>query len=311
MNRSLEKAVSFFASLHCMKSVERVLMFYAWLSGFILMGAVGTILGYLFYMGFSSLKLSLIFGTVSPLDALLFRRPVFNGLFPAIAGTLGLVLLSVGMAVPVGTAAGIYMAEYADDRVRRLFTLIFDILAGIPSIVIGLFGFSVTIFLHHHFLEELYPCLLISAFSLAFLVLPYLIRSTQAALESIPDHVRMTGIALGASRIQNIIYVLIPHSLPGIISGVVLAIGRCAEDTAVIMLTGVVATAGVPRSLLDGYEALPFYIYYISSQYTDSRELMSGFSAAILLILICLLLFLLAYLIKYGLSRYMLYTDRL
>ncbi|SLM31409.1 Phosphate uptake ABC transporter (fragment) [Desulfamplus magnetovallimortis] len=224
-------------------------------------------------------------------------------------GTLILVLLSVGIALPVGIASGIYMAEYADERIRNFFTILFDILAGIPSIVIGLFGFSVTIFLHNHFLEKLFPWLFISALSLAFLVLPYLIRTTQTAIESIPDNIRMTGIALGATHLQNIIYVLIPRSLPGIVSGIVLSIGRCAEDTAVIMLTGVVATAGIPKSVFAGYEALPFYIYYISSQYTDSEELMTGFSAAITLVSICALLFLLAFFIKQRLSSYMLYRS--
>ncbi len=287
--------------------MEKLFIFYAWSCGAILVGAVGCILGYLFCMGLSGLDLSLIFGNVRPLDALMFRQPVFNGLFPAILGTLMLVVLSVSIAIPVGVAAGIYMAEYANKRIRQVFCIIFDILAGIPSIVIGLFGFSVAVFLHHHFLESIYPCLLVSALSLAFLVLPYLIRTTQIAIEGIPDHVRITAIALGASRFQNIVYVLIPHSLSGIVSGVVLSIGRCAEDTAVIMLTGVVATAGVPKSVMAGYEALPFYIYYISSQYADSKELVSGFSAAIILIMICVVLFSLAFFIKRRLSDHMLY----
>ncbi len=287
--------------------IEKLFVFYAWACGVILVGSVGSILGYLFYMGFSGLNLSLIFGDVRPLDALLFRQPVFDGLFPAIFGTLLLVVLSVSIAIPVGISAGIYMAEYANDRIRFLFGIFFDILAGIPSIVIGLFGFSVAVFLHHHFLENIYPCMLISALSMAFLVLPYLIRTTQISIEGIPSHVRITAVALGASRLQNIIHVLIPHSLSGIISGVILSIGRCAEDTAVIMMTGVVATAGVPQSIMGGYEALPFYIYYISSQYADSEELMSGFSAAIILIIICVLLFSLAFFIKRRLSSHMLY----
>lgn len=288
-----------------MKQIEKIVTVYAWVSALILVSAVGSILGYLFYRGLPAFDLSLIFGRVSPMDALLFRRPVFNGLFPAIVGTTALVLISVTLAVPVGIAAGIYMAEYSGNRVRRLFSLVFDILAGIPSIVIGLFGFSVTLFLHQHFFNDLVPCLMISALSLAFLVLPYLIRSTQSAIESIPRAIHITGTALGATRLQNIVHVLIPHALPGIISGVVLSIGRCAEDTAVIMLTGVVATAGIPKSLFGGYEALPFYIYYISSQYTDSEELATGFSAAIILILICVTLFSLAYFIKQRLSGYL------
>jgi len=287
--------------------MEKLLVSYAWSCGVILVGAVGYILGYLFYKGVSSLKISLIFGEVNPLDALLLRQPVFDGLFPAIIGTLVLVLLSVSIAIPIGMAAGIYMAEYANDEVRGLFGIFFDILTGIPSIVIGLFGFSISVFLHHHFWESIYPSLIVSALSLAFLVLPYLIRTTQIALESIPQNIRMTATALGAERLQNIFYVLIPHSLSGIASGVVLSIGRCAEDTAVIMLTGVVATAGIPKSIMANFEALPFYIYYISSQYADADELAKGFGAAIILIIICVALLSLAFFIKRRLSNHMLY----
>ena len=140
---------------------------------------------------------------------------------------------------------------------KKLFGSLFDILAGIPSIVIGLFGFSLSIFLHKHFSDRFGPCLLISALSLAVLVIPYIVRSTQMSLEELSSDIRKTALALGATRLQNIAYVLIPNALSGISSGVFLAIGRCAEDTAVILLTGVVATAGVPSSLLSQYEALP------------------------------------------------------
>ena len=106
---------------------------------------------------------------------------------------------------------------------------------------------------------------------------------------------------------QNLFRVLLPQSLPGLLSGIILAIGRCAEDTAVIMLTGVVASAGVPQSLLSNYEALPFYIYYVSSQYADQRELATGYGASILLLLICLLLFCLAFVIRKGVTYRALY----
>lgn len=185
--------------------------------------------------------------------------------------------------------------------------LLFDILAGLPSIVIGLFGFSLAVFLNRNFPGRLPPCLLLSSLALAFLVLPYLIRTTQTALESLPAQSRMTALALGASRLQNILHVLLPQTLPAMMSGVILAIGRCAEDTAVIMLTGVVASTGVPRSLLSHYEALPFHIYYISSQYSDQQELATGYGAAILLLFICLLLFFAAFLIKKGLAYQALY----
>ena len=116
------------------------------------------------------------------------------------------------------------------------------------------------------------------------------------------NFIRLTALALGATRFQNIFLVLVPKSLVGIMSGIILAIGRCAEDTAVIMLTGAVATAGLPRSIFSQYEALPFYIYYISSQYANPEELMRGYGASIILLILCAVLFSVAYGIRKGLA---------
>ncbi|MDD2605705.1 MAG: phosphate ABC transporter permease PstA [Desulfobacteraceae bacterium] len=278
--------------------LDRFVRLVSWGSTLLLLASVATVIGFLLIKGYSSLSLKLVFGDTPPMEALLLRRPVFGGLFPAMVGTFSLVVLAITLAVPLGLAAGIYMAEYGRGRIQRALGLFFDILAGVPSIVVGLFGFSVAVFLHRHFGGRIYPCLLISALSLAFLVLPYLIRTTQNALEALPEAVRLTAPALGATRLQNICFVLLPRALPGILSGVILAIGRCAEDTAVIMLTGVVATAGLPRSLFSSYEALPFYIYYISSQYRDPEELATGYAAALILLAICAMLFAAAALIQ-------------
>jgi phosphate transport system permease protein len=287
--------------------IERLAMVFCWVSTAVLLGAVGTILCYLLAKGLGTITPELIFGETAPLDAILLRKHVFDGLFPAIVGTLALVVLSVSLAVPVGVSTGIYLSEYAGDYPKRLFNLFFDVLAGIPSIVVGLFGFSIAIFLHKHYSESIQPCLLISALALAFLVLPYIIRTTQVTLESLSSSTRVTALALGATKLQNILFVLIPKSLPGIISGVILAIGRCAEDTAVIMLTGVVAMAGVPKSLLSKYEALPFYIYYVSSQYADTHELVKGYGASIILLLLCVILFSIAFILKRRLTYMALY----
>lgn len=289
------------------RSLETTITVCTWLCGIVLLGAVSTVIGYLLFKGFGTLGPQLLFGSVNPLEALLFKKQVFDGLFPAVVGTLLLVILSVGIAIPIGMTSGVYMAEYANGSVKKIFSLLFDILASIPSIVIGLFGFALAVFLHRHFSEKIYPSLLISSLALAFLVLPYIIRTAQIALETLPRETRLTALALGATKLQNIIYVLIPKSLSGIISGVILAIGRCAEDTAVIMLTGVVASAGVPKSLLANYEALPFYIYYISSQYMNAEELASGYGAAIVLLGICAVLFLFAFMIQKGLAYRALY----
>lgn len=282
---------------------EKAVPLWSWLC-IVLLGAILlTIIGYLLWQGGPALDLSLLFGDVGIRDALLLRRPVFDGLFPAIAGTVALVLIAVTIAVPIGVAAGIYMAEYAGARTKTVLSLLFDLLASLPSIVIGLAGFSLTIFLHHLFPGRVGPSLGIAALALSFLVLPYLIRTTQLTFESIPPVLRQTAPALGATKLQNIFRVLLPLRSNDILGGIILAIGRTAEDTAVIMLTGVVASAGVPRSLFGQFEALPFYIYYISSQYSDAGELQTGFGAAILLLAICGLLFLLAYLLQQAITR--------
>jgi phosphate transport system permease protein len=277
---------------------QKLIIAWSWISSLILVGAVATILGFLIIKSLPVLNLQLIFGSTEPLAALLLQKQVFDGLLPALVGTLLLVLTAVALALPVGLSAGIYLAEYSRGRLKALLSLIFDILAGIPSIVVGLFGFSLAVFAHHHLSNRIFPCLLISALSLAFLVLPYLIRSTQTALESLPLQERITATALGATKFQNICFVLVPRALDGITGGVILSIGRCAEDTAVIMLTGAVASAGIPGSLLRTYEALPFYIYYISSQYMDPQELLSGYGAAVILLILCGGLFFISFVIK-------------
>jgi phosphate transport system permease protein len=289
--------------------LESLTVIFSWAAGCILLSAVSVLLGYLLVKGYAAIGLSLIFGEASPLRAILLEERVFDGLFPAIAGTLVLVILSIVLAIPIGMATGIYLAEYAAPRVKKMLDAFFDALAGMPSIVIGLFGFSFAVFLHKNFSDKIGPCLLISSIALSFLVLPYIIRTTQAALEGIPRDIRLTAIALGATRFQNIFLVLIPKSLSGIMSGIILAIGRCAEDTAVIMLTGAVATAGLPKSVFSQYEALPFYIYYISSQYSTPDELMQGYGASIILLLLCAILFSIAYGIRKGLTHFAFYRP--
>lgn len=284
---------------------DRVMAVYCTGAALVLVAGLFTIIGFLVIRGYGVLDATLVFGDVQAMDALLLKRQVFNGLFPAITGTLALIILAMGLALPLGLASGIYLAEYAKGRTKWIFSLMVDILAGIPSIVVGLFGFSITVFLHNVFPGRIFPCLMISGVALAFLVLPYIIKTTQAALEAIPGATRLVALSLGASGLENLVYVLIPACLSDIVAGVVLAIGRCAEDTAVIMLTGVVATAGVPTSLFAGFQALPFYIYYTASEYAGPSELNSAYGAALILLGICTGLFVLAHWIRLRVGRRM------
>ena len=170
MNRLSEKAVYALSVLSC------VLIF----------GSVATLLGYLLAKGLPAISPGLLFGSTPAMDALLLKKEVFDGIFPAMAGTLVLIVLAITLAVPLGLLTGIYMAEYSSRFTRNVFGFLFDLLSGIPSIVVGLFGFSAILFFHHHVNEALGPCLLVSALSLGFLVLPYIVKTTQIALETVP-----------------------------------------------------------------------------------------------------------------------------
>jgi len=287
------------------RMTEYGLVLLCWVFGLLPLLILSTVIVYLLIHGGSVLNVELIFGEVPVLDALFGRRQVFDGLLPALAGTGLLVILAIVLAIVPGVCGGIYLAEYSSPRERRFLGLLFDIIAGLPSIVIGLAGFAITILVHRIYPGRFGPCLLLSAMALAFLIVPYLVRTIETSLRSIPLDLRLTGPALGASKFQNIVFVLLPARMNDLIGGIILATGRAAEDTAVIMLTGAVASAGMVRSVFEQYEALPFYIYYISSQYSDAAELQTGFGAAILLFVLCGLLFLLAILLEQGVSKHL------
>jgi phosphate transport system permease protein len=149
----------------------------------------------------------------------------------------------------------------------------------------GLFGFVLIVWLRRTFLPQGTTCLLLASFCLAILVLPSLVVGTRTALEALTDRLWLTAAALGFSYGQTVRRFLLPAASQGILGGVMLAMGRAAEDTAVIMLTGVVANAGLPSGLTAKFEALPFRIYYTAAQYADQQELQVGFGTALVLLL--------------------------
>jgi len=258
----------------------------AWVSVAGIASAVLAMVVFLVRRGGPTLGAGLLFGDTPPLAALLGRALVWEGIWPACVGTFLLVGLATVIAVPLGIASGIHLAEYARGRSRRIFSAGVDLLAGIPSVLMGLFGFMLILFLRRTFMPGASPGLLLAACCLAMLVLPYVISTTRASLEGLPESIRLAGPSLGLTRWQSVAQILIPAGSRGIMGGVVLAVGRAAEDTAVILLTGVVANAGLPRGLGDRFRALPFEIYYIAAQHQTQDELARGFGAA--LVLLCL-----------------------
>ena len=265
--------------------------------------AVELLLGYLFLRGAPTLGVGLIFGDTPPLDAIARGVPVFDGLWPACLGTLWLVFLSAAIAVPLGVAGGVHLAEYASGRTGRLAAFCVDLLAGVPSILMGLFGFALILLLRRSFWPQANTCLLLSALCLAVLVLPYLVSATRSCLEGLPAELRLTCASLGLSRGQTVFRVLLPAAAQGVLGGVILAIGRAAEDTAVILLTGVVVGAGTPAALTDKFEALPFTIYYLAAEHQSPQELDLAFGAALVLLGLTAALFGVARRLRAGMAR--------
>lgn len=244
--------------------------------------------------GFEAWGSALFFGDTPPLRALFGLSPVWNGIWPACAGTLCLVVLTLLLALAPGIGCGLYLAWYAPPRRRRHIDMLVDILAGMPSIIMGLFGFALILVLRRTIAPQANTGLLLSAACLALLVLPVLVAATREAVRAVPPSLNLAGAALGLSPGRRLRHIILPAAAPGIRSGVVLALARAAEDTAVIMFTGVVANAGLPAGPLEKFEALPFFIYYTAAQYQDQDELARGFGAALALLALSSLLLLLA-----------------
>ena len=265
----------------------------------LVLSAFSLLFGFLLLKGLPMLNLRLFFGDTSAYDAVIRLRPVW----PAFAGTFYLLALTMAMALVPGIGCGVFLARFAEGRTRELLSLAVDLLAGVPSIVMGLFGFVLILFMRRTFAPEATTCVLLAAFCLALLVLPSLVVTTRGALESLPVKLAESGRALGFSEKQLLRHLLLPAAAEGILGGVMLAMGRAAEDTAVIMLTGVVINSGLPAGLASKFEALPFLIYYTAAQYTDEAELTRGFGAALVLLLLSSSLLGAAWLLQRGMKR--------
>jgi phosphate transport system permease protein len=209
-----------------------------------------------------------------------------GGIFPAIMGTLMLTLLSIAACSVIGIPAGIYLSEYVPkSRFKSLIDIMTNNLAGIPSIVFGLFG--MTLFVVGLGFGD---SLLAGSLTLAIMVLPVVIRTTEESLRSVPQDIRIASIGMGATQYQTIVRVVLPAALPRILTGVILAIGRVAGETAPILFT--VAALYLPRlpgSLFDQVMALPYHLFILSVSSPDpERSLPKAFGTALILLLIVL-----------------------
>ncbi len=215
-----------------------------------------------------------------------------GGIYPAIIGTFYLVIGSMLFAFPLGVMAGIYIHEYTTDNAfKRFMKLMTNNLAGIPSIVFGLFGMAL-------FVQAMKfgDSIIAGSLTLGLLALPLVIRVTEEALIAIDDSFRLGSYALGATKLQTIRRVILPMAFPNIITGLILSIGRVSGETAPILFTvAAYFLPKLPTSIFDQVMALPYHLYVISTSGTkvqESRDMAYG--TALVLVLIVLVLNLLA-----------------
>jgi phosphate transport system permease protein len=221
-----------------------------------------------------------------------------GGIFPAIYGTVSLVILMVVALVPFGVGAAIYLHEYAPQQswLTRLIRLAVTNLAGVPSIVFGLFGLGFFIQFVGRGLDRGLgldvvwgrPSLLWAALTLALLNLPVVVVTTEEALRAVPRHMREASLALGATRWQTVRHVLLPQALPGILTGTILSVARGAGEVAPIMFTGAAYFLPyLPKSPSDQFMELGYHIYVLATQSPDveaTRPLLYGTVAVLLII---------------------------
>ncbi|MFP6626384.1 MAG: phosphate ABC transporter permease PstA [Deltaproteobacteria bacterium] len=206
-----------------------------------------------------------------------------GGIFPAIVGTLWLVGISLAVAAPVGILAAIYLNEYAGDNwITRIINLAIVNLAGVPSIVHALFGVGAFVL----FLG-MGTSILAASLTLAVMTLPVIIVSTKEALASVPMAFRTACWVLGASRWQTIRHVVLPNSVSGILTGVILQVSRAAGETAPIMFTGAAFYLPfLPESVWDQCMALSMHLFTVSTQVPDVPEALPYATALVLLAIV-------------------------
>ena len=204
-------------------------------------------------------------------------------MMPAIINTLLMTVISLLVCVPLGIGAAIYLTEYAKrgSRLVKLVRMTAETLSGIPSIIYGLFGalfFVVSL--------KMLLSLLSGALTLSIMVLPTIMRTTEEALLAVPDSYREGSFGLGAGRLRTTFKVVLPSAIPGILSGVILAIGRIVGETAALIYTaGTVAK--VPDSLLDSTRTLAVHMYTIS---TEGLYINQSYATAVVLLVMVLII---------------------
>lgn len=238
------------------KFKENILKTSVYLSAAFTVTTLIVIVGYIFMQGIKGISPSFLFSDYSPMGG--------GGILPMIVSTVYMVFLAIAVATPIGILSAIYLQEYA--KKGRLVTIIrfaTESLAGIPSIIYGLFGgifFVVTLGMKYSILS--------GALTVAIIILPVIIRTTEESLKTVPQSYREASLALGSTKFQTLYKVVLPSAIPGILSGVILSVGRVIGESAAILLTaGTVAQ--MPGTIFDSARTLTVHAYLLTKEKGD------------------------------------------
>lgn len=254
------------------KFKEILLKSIVYLSAFATVSVLVAIVGYIFSKGLRGVNLSFLVSDYSTSGD--------GGILPMIITTLYMVLVSILVATPIGILSGIYLQEYSKNgKLKKIIRFATESLAGIPSIVYGLFGgifFVVTLKLGYSIVS--------GALTVAIIILPVIIRTTEEALKTVPDSYREGSLALGGTRFQTLYKVILPSAIPGILSGVILSVGRIIGESAAVLLTaGTVAK--LPETIFDSSRTLTVHAYLLTKESGDIQTVASMGVVLIIMVL--------------------------
>jgi phosphate transport system permease protein len=248
---------------------------FIWAAGIIAVLILLFIIGYVLTKGLSIISPEFLF--TEPEGGLSGE----GGISSCIVATLWLIAITMAILTPLGIGAAVYLAEYApDNRFTHLIRYSVELLAGVPSIVFGLFGFAIFV-LALHFSYSI----LAGALTLVCLLLPFLMRSAEEAMRAVPQSQREAALALGATKWQTILHVVMPDALPGIVTGIILCIGGAVAESACLYVT-MGGSAGMPTSFLSGGRTLAVHVFYLAMETNALDKALATGAVLIILILI-------------------------
>lgn len=241
------------------RTKEMLLNLLVWISAIFTVSVLVTIVGFIFIKGTKLITPSFLFSSYSASGS--------SGILPMIVATLYIIILSVIIATPIGVLAAVYLQEYAKQgKVVKLIRFATESLSGIPSIVYGLFGgiFFVVVLGFNY-------SLLSGALTVSIIILPVIIRTTEESLKTVPANYREASLGLGATRFQTLYKVILPSAVPGILSGLILSVGRVVGESAAILLTaGTVAQ--MPTGIFDSARTLTVHAYLVTKEKGNIEE---------------------------------------